>query len=388
MADVPAPISSDGRYYWYGDASDAVVGDQITFVGDPAFLIGVCSLTWSIIQRAGDGSYPVVTYSLDGGVTPVSAQVGSEGTPQEVVNESGQIKFSLVGATGILINVTSGGGTPDPTAQPWIVAIAINRNEHETLTWDTPNPYDPLAYNPACDDESVPTDTLANLRKRVLIRLGFANQATNPPPGMASLVNEFLTSAQTYLYRRYTQLHNRRFMRWKMVPGQRFYSLKDNDEDVQCGFTLDPLRPIEFAGIQDTRNVWYPLEEGIDPPLYTTITTPWRPARYEIRQAIEIYPAPDQTYWLWIKGHTNCRTFAADGDKTSLDAELVFLHALANAKNHYGQPDAKDVAAQAQAYRGELIAGTHGTNRYIPESKQMPPATRPTLLHFQGGGVS
>lgn len=387
MADVPAPISSDGRYYWYGDFA-AVVGDQITFVGDPAFLTGVCSLTWSILQRATDGSHPIVTYSLDGGVTPISAQVGSEGTPQETINESGQIKFDLTGATGIMVNVTSGGGSLNANAKPWIVAIAINRNENETLPWSTPNPFDPMAYNGECMDEVVPTDTLANLRIRMLRRLGFSASATNPPPGMAALINEFLSSSQTYLYRRYSQLHTRRKFRWKLVPGQRFYSLKDNDEDVLCNYQMDPNKTIEWAGIQDTRNVWYPLVEGIEPQLYTTITTPWRPARYQIAQSIEIYPAPDQTYWLWMIGHFGLRAFAADSDKTTIDCELVFLHALANAKAHYGQPDANNIESQANSYRQELIAGTHGTNRYIPVTKQLPPATRPTLIAFQGGGVS
>ena len=150
---------------------------------------------------------------------------------------------------------------------------------------------------------------MSDLQSRILVRLGFANQASNPPPGMAALVQDFLMSAQTFLYKRYMQLHTKRFFRWKINPGQRFYSLKDNDENVLEGVTMDPNKTIEWCGIQDSRNVWYPMIQGIPPQLYTMITKPWRPARYELRGAIEIYPVPDQTYWLWVRAHFGLMSF-------------------------------------------------------------------------------
>jgi hypothetical protein len=492
IIDVPAPTNADGRYYWFGSAS-GVTGGQINFVGDLTLLTGNAALTWTVLQRSGDGSYPVVTYSTDGGTTLHSAQVGSEGTPQEVINESGDIVVSLTAATGFIVNVTTAGGAPITGAKQWILAIAITRNTNETLAWDTPNPFDPVNYNAQrLDFSGYPSATLLALRTRMINRLGFktllnevpgltllqmqtylmqrlgfSNQAANPPPGMAALLtsiineaqqglyrryaqdtyidaappllvnptdtltldnlavqllatatgkahygqkdasiignqfenylaelkvrfppnlvnilNDFLTSAQTYLYRRYTALHTRRFFRWKVIPGQRFYSLKDNDEDILGAFHLDPAKKIEWVGIQDTRNVWYPLIQGIPPQLYTMITKPWRPARYDIRQAIELYPAPDQTYWLWMRAHFGLLAFSADTDTTTIDSELVFLHALANAKSHFKQPDANNIEAQANAYRAELIAGTHQTAHYIPGTIAVPPAVRPTLIQF------
>lgn len=380
--------SADGRYYWYGNAN-GVTGGQITFVGNPSFLTGTAALTWSVMQRSSDGSYPIVTYSTDGGVTLHSAQVGLEGTPQQTINASGVIKVPLAAATGFIINVTSGGGVVTPGAVQWVLAVAITRNVDETLAWDTPNPFDPVNYNAdRLDFSGYPSQTLSQLRQRVLIGLGFANQATNPPPGMATFVNDKLLGSQNFLYRRYPALHTRRFFRWKMVPGQRFYSLKDNDDDVlgpvgTASFMMDPLKKIEWAGIQDTRNVWYPLIEGIPPQLYTMITKPWRPARYDIRQAIEVYPAPDQTYWLWMRAHFGLLSFVNDTDTTTIDSELVYLHALALAKAHYGQADSNNVEALANTYRAELIAGTHKTAHYIPGTVAVPPAVRPTLIQYQ-----
>jgi hypothetical protein len=216
-----------------------------------------------------------------------------------------------------------------------------------------------------------------------MYRLGFAAQAANPPPGMTALLTQFLQDSQSVLYRKHSSLHTRRFFRWKMVPGVRFYSLKDNDEDPLGAFSLTPTKTIEWVGVQDNRNVWYPLIQGIPPQLYTMITKPWRPARYEIRQAIEIYPVPDQTYWLWVKGHFGLMPFAISTDKTTLDSELVYLHALANAKAHYGQPDANNVMSQAADYLGQLTAGTHGTRTYVPGTTAVPPAIRPTLIQYE-----
>jgi hypothetical protein len=341
-------------------------------------------LQWSIVQAANDGSTPQLAY-LSSGAVWTTATLSSAGAQLGGI-QNGQIVIPLQTLTtlgpALKLQVYSTGGSVLSTAQSYQVAIAITRNINETISWDNPNPFDAINYNGACADSVVPTATMASLSARILVRLGFANQATNPPPGMALLVQEFLTSAQTYLYKRYLQLHTKRFFRWKVNPGQRFYSLRDNDEDVLCNFTMDPLKSIEWAGIQDTRNVWYPLIQGIPPQLYTMITKPWRPARYDIRQAIELYPAPDQTYFLWIKGHFGLMSFINPTDSTTLDSELVFLHALANAKSHYGQSDANNIEAQANAYRAELIAGTHQTAHYLPGTIAVPPAVRPTLIGF------
>lgn len=203
------------------------------------------------------------------------------------------------------------------------------------------------------------------------------------PPTLTLIVNDALTSAQTWLYKEYTALHTRRFFRWKVNPGQRFYSMLDNDENVLADFNLDPTKTIEWVGIQDSRNVWYPLIEGIPPQLYTMITKPWRPARYTIRAAIELYPAPDQTYWLWVRGHFGLQSFVNDSDTTTIDSELVFLHALALCKKHYNQPDADTIEAQSERYRARLIAGTHATAHYVPGTVAVPPAVRPTLVQYQ-----
>jgi hypothetical protein len=305
------------------------------------------------------------------------------------------IQVPLSSATQLYVKVTTTGGSVTPSSPNWQVALAVTRNVTEHLTWDGPNPFNPVFYNGEIMDSVVQTDTLGELRQRLMVRLGFPNQAANPPPGMAVLMNDFLISAQRYLYRRYLQLRTKRKFRWKINPGQRFYSLKDSDQDTlrsnDAGVpnpVMDPSRRIEWAGIQDSRNVWYPLIQGIPPQLYTMITKPWRPARYELRGCIEVYPMPDQTYFLWMEAHFGLLPFAAVSNLTTIDSELVFLFALANAKAHYGQPDANNIAAEADAYRKELIASTHQTAHYIPGTIAVPPAVRPTLIQFDNNLTS
>jgi hypothetical protein len=384
------PLNGDGRYWFTPDAYSPTP-DAITFIGDPTFMVaGSMSLQASIVQAANDGSEVFIAYSLDG-VNFTQQQLGPslQSAPNVPTGVNGQSQLSnqliatLAPATTIVVKVFASGGTASSSAQPWQVAVAITRNKNERIPWDYPNPFDPISYNCECMDDVTPTETLATLRTDILVELGFATQSANPPPGMANLINSWLIRGQKYLYRRYNQLHTRRMFRWKVNPGQRFYSLKDNDEDVLCNYQMDPNKAIEWAGIQDSRNVWYPLIEGIPPQLYTMIDKPWRPARYEIRQCIEVYPAPDQTYWMWMKAHFGLMSFAADGDSTTIDATLLFLHVLSIAKAHYGKPDANNVQAMANAYRKELIAGTHGTKRYVPGTIAVPPAVRPTLIQYQ-----
>lgn len=359
-----------------------VPADAITFIGDPNYLTGDMALTWSINQVANDGSQVWLEYSQNGGQNNTIVQLGGDAI------QSGSVVVNLSEGEQMSFGLLFVSGTPNTATKDWEVAVAITRNELESLPYNTPDPFNAQSWNPdrldgVTPNGSYPADTLASLRARILRRLGFSNQATNPPPGMAALINDFLFDAQSQLYRMYPALHTRRFFRWKLVPGQRFYSLLDNDDDVLANYHMDPSKQIYWVGVQDTRNVWYPMIEGIPPQLYTMSTKPWRPARYEIRGALEIYPLPDQTYFLWMKANFGLLSFQNDGDYTTIDSNLVFLHALALAKAHYGQPDANNIESLANTYRGNLIAGTHATGHYVPGTIAVPPAVRPTLVQYQ-----
>lgn len=235
---------------------------------------------------------------------------------------------------------------------------------------------DTTSFNCECEDHDS-SRTLAELRSDLLVRLGYAAQAANPPPGMATLLDSFLRSAQRFLYGKYTGLRTERFYKWTMQPGVRFYDLDANEDE--CTKRMDAYK-ISWVGVEDLNGWWGPLVKGIPPEFYTTANYNGLPCRYEIRQCIEVWPPPSAGYTLRIKAHFGLQPFEADTDKPTIDDELVFLWALANAKNHYGQGDAKDIATQANALLGNLTAGMHQTARYVPGARPLVSATPPVFL--------
>lgn len=239
-------------------------------------------------------------------------------------------------------------------------------------------------FNCSCDDGLYYNETLLELRESILIALGFAAQVANPPPGMEALVNNFLIRGQRFLWRRYKPLQTERMFTWTMTPGERFYGILENNEDGDgdeepCTKKLDPLK-VTWAGLADLNGVWMPLIDGIPPVFYTSVNFEGIPSHYQIKQCIEVFPAPNAAYTLRIQGHFGLLPFAADEDKCTIDSELLYMWALANAKNHYGQPDAADVAAQAQVYLRELISAGHGTRRYVPGTESVPNLPQPVFL--------
>ena len=226
------------------------------------------------------------------------------------------------------------------------------------------------------------TETLKILRDRILVRLGFAAQLANPPPGMAVLVDDFLSGAQVQMAARFPDLVTEKFYTWAMVAGTRFYSVSGDGEGVTSpDFILDPLL-ISWVGIEDLNGAFYPLTEGINPTLYTTEAQRGLPRLYEIRQSIEVFPSPAAAYNLQVKGRPKNFVFTGDSDICTIDPTLIFLLALANAKAHYEQSDWKNYFAQATSHLGELVAGSHGTARYVPGTSQSAPRVQPALDAF------
>ena len=242
-----------------------------------------------------------------------------------------------------------------------------------------------LDFNHVCAG-GLPSATLTSLRDRMMIRLGYAAQVANYPPGMSLLLTDFLQNAQTVLYAQNPALHTERFFTWTLTAGTRYYSITTNDEQGagpnQCTKVLSDYKAPTWVGFQDDNAAWIEMSEGIDPSRYTN-TTQGRPDSYEIRQGVEIFPSPDSsTYKLRIKGHYGLLAFADDADTTTLDSELVFMLALGNAKAHYGQRDAQSILTQVTSYLKAINAGSHGTARYIPGFVPAPVLTRPQMETF------
>lgn len=248
------------------------------------------------------------------------------------------------------------------------------RGFFEWQVWvDGPDPGE-CNFNCECDDPN-PSRTLAELRTELMRRAGMSAMTANPPPGMPELLNSFLQSSQRMLYRQYPVLRTERFFTWDMVQGTRFYDLDANRD--ACTKKLD-ARMLSWVGISDGCDEWRPLVCGIPPECYQAADQQGVPYRYEIRQCIEVWPAPDSDiYKLRIKGDFGLEPFEEDEDQCTIDDEAVFLHALARLKAHLGDPDARNYQQDAIDYVGYLTAGAHLTRRYVPGECPEPPLPKP-----------
>lgn len=346
----------------FNDPDAGAVGDVIyignTVAGLLNGLFGTVRIGYQVITPT---SAPPLNFEYDIGAgvvnVPLTNTAGATGTISICLDNATKLRWGMA--------VGSFGAT-----------VAFNEAIGDTT-------YGNVNFNCSCLTAST-FETLAQLRRRMMVRLGFATTADNPPPGMADLLNDFLISAQRNLWRRYPATFTRRIFQWNMQAGDRFYGVKDNDDDTYRNLRMDFTKGVEWSGIYDGKNTWTPIFPGIDPELYTMVQQFGRPVRYELRDCIEVFPAPDGPYVLVMKGHIELQAFAADSDQTTIDSEVVFLHALAVAKAHYGQVDAQAIQAMANSYLGELCAATHLNKRYIPGAGPQMPIVKPALIQFQG----
>ncbi len=141
---------------------------------------------------------------------------------------------------------------------------------------------------------------------------------------------------------------------------------------------LDP-RQVSWCGVSQGDDQWRQLRRGIPPWLYASPQS-GVPTHYDVRQCIEVWPAPVDGWMLRIKGEFGLDRFEDDADLTTIDWQAVYLFALADAKAHYRQDDARVAGAAAQTYLGDLVAGSHGDARYFPGSLEPRNAVRPVMV--------
>ena len=226
-------------------------------------------------------------------------------------------------------------------------------------------------YNCSCSAGVGLTDTLLNLRKRLLRRMGYSARVDNPPPGIADLMDDHLQSAQTQLVEMFDIFRGVRYFTWDLVEGTRLYDVDQNAEAISDPVVCDKpinLNTVTWVGLKRDGRLTT-LRRGIYPERYDDAEPNGIPTRYDIRQCIELWPAPGpEAMKLVVKGNIGMGRFTDDDDTTTIDSEAVFLFALATAKAHAGHPDAGNYMSMLTNRVGNLVAGSHGTNRYITDA--------------------
>ena len=183
-------------------------------------------------------------------------------------------------------------------------------------------------------------DTLSNLRRRLAVRLGFGAQA-DALGIQAPILDDFLQSAQTYLCRMIRWRHLQRLHVEDLGVGQRVMDLPDDclTDGIHRVLVLD-------AG------VWREVKAGLPALLRQRSEDTGIPLRYELLAheegvgQLHFQPIPTTKVQIAIEYYAAPARFTSSTDRASIPDDLIFLHALANAKAHYRQPDAQAASGQ------------------------------------------
>ena len=105
---------------------------------------------------------------------------------------------------------------------------------------------------------------------------------------------------------------------------------------------------------------WWELHRGIDWSNRDFTDDLDRPYRYECYEHMELHPKADKVYPVKIQYVAKPGRFTQDGDRASIDDNLVLLHALATLKAHYRHPDAQMIASQLQTMLANLKSRSAG----------------------------
>ena len=200
---------------------------------------------------------------------------------------------------------------------------------------------------------------LGSLRKELKDRLGFGAIGASAGANN-SLLDSMLRSAQELLYWEYTPRSTIETDSTVISQdGQNSYTWPD---DVH----IDRIISIVVEDTSESAPNRWPLVEGIEWTEDNYNTPKDKPRRYEVRASLEIWPQPDgNNYTFHIEHIKRLANFLLDGDFATVDADVILMLALGNAKSHYRHPDAGVYNQQMLRMLGRLKKSEHGNKRYV-----------------------
>jgi hypothetical protein len=202
--------------------------------------------------------------------------------------------------------------------------------------------------------------TLGELQSELLSRLGMGAMGASGGANL-TLISSFLRNGQAQLYRMQDWKHLTDYKDVTLGEEQNlldYPSAGTMNTDVGCTRDKRILKVERYYSGE-----WRELDEGIRTEDWNTMDTLSWPQRFERYTQLMIYPKANQTYTVrvWFVGDLG--PFTQSSDTATLDDEMIFLHALANAKAHYRQPDAPTYQGQLNtllaSLRGQAFKGVY-----------------------------
>jgi hypothetical protein len=202
--------------------------------------------------------------------------------------------------------------------------------------------------------------TLGELRSELLARLGMGAMGASGGSN-ATMIDSFLRNAQAQLYRMQDWKHLTDYQDKTLGTSQNLLDYPDAGTLVPANTSARDKRVLRIE--TEHAGQWRLLEEGIRTADWDTMDTESYPSRFERLAQILVYPKADQAYTVRIWFVADLTRFTQDNDRPGLDDEMIFLHALANAKAHYRQPDAATYQGQLNTMlatlRGQSFKGVY-----------------------------
>jgi len=184
--------------------------------------------------------------------------------------------------------------------------------------------------------------TLGEIRSDIQIRLGFG-MAGQSGIVNSSLIDSMIRSAQDQLYEQFDWAELKSVYERTTGADQQYY-----DYPTDCNIERITGIFVVWGG------QYIPLKEGIDATVRGG-SAGGVPAFYERRDQIELFPVPTSNeYTLRFEYIKTLSPLSVNSDRTSLPSQIIYLHALSNAKAHYRQPDAQTYASQLDALLNKL----------------------------------
>lgn len=211
--------------------------------------------------------------------------------------------------------------------------------------------------------------TLGALRAELLARLGMAGLGASGGANSA-LIDSFLRNGQAQLYWMQDWKRLQAYTEKTTGVGQNQYDYPDD-----CSRDRRILRIETFIN-----GLYVKLKEGISTQMWSTMEIRSQPARYERLDQILIYPKANSSYTLRFWYVKDLLPFTQTDDVATLDDEMILLHALANAKAHYRQPDATVYQGQLNALLGSLRAQTFSANGVYRRDEEFVTQPRPVVV--------
>ena len=199
---------------------------------------------------------------------------------------------------------------------------------------------------------------LGSLRRELRDRLGYGSAGSQAGPN-GSIMDSFLRQAQEQLYWEYTPREMVKQSTITTNDGQTLYDWPDNCNPDRL------LRVNARDTTSSTANRWK-LTEGVEYQHDDYATPKTRPLRFERRDQLEIWPQPDgNQYRIELEYVKRLDNFSLDSDLITLDAELILMLALSNAKAHYRHSDASIYSQQLIQMLTKIKSGTQGGKRFV-----------------------